>query len=127
MQSTHGSLWDLHSVSVGLVVRVRYVRTRPSEFQQTMPAMIPAKGMARTPAGRGGGLLAEYAMVAVAVAAAAAATAAAAAAYCWGCFFFIVKMFLCGIFMCGGNWQGHTSPHTLVTLEVCRHTFGWGR
>ncbi len=29
--------------------------------------------------------------------------------------------------MCGGNWRGHTSPHTLVTLEVCRHTFGWGR
>ncbi len=27
----------------------------------------------------------------------------------------------------GGNWQGHTSPHTLVTLEVCRRTFGWGR
>jgi hypothetical protein len=28
-------------------------------------------------------------------------------------------------FMCGGNWQGHTSPHTLITLEVCRRTFGW--
>jgi hypothetical protein len=39
-----------------------------------------------------------------------------------------VKIFLCGIFMmCGGNWQGHISPHTLVTLEVCRYTFGWGR
>ena len=61
---------------------------------------------------RGGGLLVED---------------AAAAAYCWGCFFFIVKMFLCGIFMCEGNWQGHTSPHTLVTLEVCRHTFEWGQ
>jgi hypothetical protein len=36
-----------------------------------------------------------------------------------GLLIFIVKMFLCGIFiMCGGNWQGHTSPHTLVTLEV---------
>jgi hypothetical protein len=30
-------------------------------------------------------------------------------------------------FMCGGNWQGHTAPHTLITLEVCRHTFGWGQ
>jgi hypothetical protein len=45
-----------------------------------------------------------------------------------GSLLFIVKIFLCGIFMmCGGNWQGHTSPHTLVTLEVCRRTFGWGR
>jgi hypothetical protein len=45
-----------------------------------------------------------------------------------GSLLFIVKIFLCGIvIMCGGNWQGHTSPHTLVTLEVCRHTFGWGR
>jgi hypothetical protein len=34
------------------------------------------------------------------------------------------KIFLCGIFMCGGNWQGHTSPHTLVTLKVCRHLLG---
>jgi hypothetical protein len=30
-------------------------------------------------------------------------------------------------FMCGGSWQGHTSPHTFVTLEVCRRTFGWGQ
>jgi hypothetical protein len=37
-----------------------------------------------------------------------------------GSLLFIVKIFLCGIFMmCGGNWQGHTSPHTLVMLEVC--------
>jgi hypothetical protein len=44
-----------------------------------------------------------------------------------GSFLFIVKIFLCGIFMmCGGNWGGHTSPHTLIMLEVCRHTFGWG-
>ncbi len=26
-----------------------------------------------------------------------------------------------------GELQFHTSPHTLVTLEVCRRTFGWGR
>jgi hypothetical protein len=45
-----------------------------------------------------------------------------------GSLLFIVKIFLCGIFMvCGGNWLGHTSPHTLVTLEVCSRTFGWGR
>jgi hypothetical protein len=45
-----------------------------------------------------------------------------------GSLLFIVKIFLCGIFMmCGGNWQGHTSPHTLIMIEVCRHTFGWGR
>jgi hypothetical protein len=70
----------------------------------------------------GGGLLAEDA------AAAAAVATVAAAAYCRGHCFFIVKIFLCDIFMmCGGNWRGHTSPHTLVTLEVCRRTFGWGR
>jgi hypothetical protein len=52
----------------------------------------------------------------------------AAAAYCRGCLLFIVKIFLCGIFMMwGGNRRGHTSPHTLVMLEVCRHTFGWER
>ncbi len=70
----------------------------------------------------GGGLLVENA-----AAAAAAATAAVVAAYCWGCVLFIVKIFcVCGIFIWGGNWQGHTSPHTLVMLEVCRCTFGWG-
>ncbi len=80
------------------------------------------KGDGRDASGEGGGgLLAEDA------AAVAAATAAAAAAYCRGCLLFIVKIFLCGIFMCEGNWQGHTSPHTLVMLEVCRRTFGWGR
>jgi hypothetical protein len=42
--------------------------------------------------------------------------------------FYCEDIFLCGIFiMCGGNRQGHTSPHTLVTLEVCRRTFGWGQ
>jgi hypothetical protein len=42
--------------------------------------------------------------------------------------FYCEDIFLCGIFiMCGGNWRGDTSPHTLVTLEVCRCTFGWGR
>jgi hypothetical protein len=74
----------------------------------------------------GGGLLAKD-MAVVAAAALAAAMAAAVAAYCKGLLLFIVKIFLCGIFMmCGGNWQGHTSPHTLVMLEVCRHTFRWG-
>jgi hypothetical protein len=92
-----------------------------------MSATTPVKGMVGMPAGRGGGLLAEDAVVVVVAAAAAAATAAAEAAYCWGRFLFIVKIFLCGIFTCGGNWQGHTSPKTLVTLEVCRRTFGWGQ
>jgi hypothetical protein len=89
----------------------------------TTPAMAPAKEMAKMVAGRGGGvLLAEDAAVAVA----AGAMAATAAAYCRGHMLFIAKnIILCGIFMmCGGNWQGHTSPHTLVMLEVCRHTFG---
>jgi hypothetical protein len=64
----------------------------------------------------------------VAAAAVAAVTVAAVAIYCRGGLLFIVKIFLCGIFMmCGGNWRGHTSPHTLVMLEVCRRTFGWGR
>ncbi len=83
--------------------------------------------MVGTLEGRRGGLLEEDMVVAVAVAAAVAATASAAAAYCWGHFLFIVKIILCGIFMCGGNWQGHTSPHTLVMLEVCRRTVGRGR
>jgi hypothetical protein len=73
------------------------------------------KGDGRNANREGGGLLAKKA---------AAAVAAAAASYCRGCLLFIVKIFLCGIFMCGGNWQGHTSPHTLVTLEVCRGTLG---
>ncbi len=60
-------------------------------------------------AGRERGLLAEDAAAAVAAAAAAvaataaAATAAVAAAYCWGHFLFNVEIFLCGIFVWGGN------------------------
>jgi hypothetical protein len=88
------------------------------------PAMTLAKGMVEMPARRGGGLLAEDA--AAAVAAAAEAAAMTVAAYCRGRLLFIVKIFLSGIFkMWGGNWQGHTSPHTLDMREVCRHTFGW--
>ncbi len=30
------------------------------------------------------------------------------------------------IFLCGENWQDHTSSHTLIMLEVSRRTFGWG-
>jgi hypothetical protein len=36
VQSTHESSWDSHSVSVILVVRVHYIRTRPFEFQHTL-------------------------------------------------------------------------------------------
>jgi hypothetical protein len=87
--------------------------------------MMPAKGMAGTKAGMGRGVLAEDA--AAVAAAAAATTARVVAAYCRGHLLFIVKIFLCGIFMmCGGEWRGHTSTHTCVTLEVCRRTFGWG-
>jgi hypothetical protein len=58
-------------------------------------------------------------VTAVAAAAAAAVTAVVTAAYCRGHLLFIVKIFVCGIFMMyGGNWQDHTSPHTLVMLEV---------
>jgi hypothetical protein len=75
---------------------------------------------------RGGGLPAEDAVAAAAAVVAVAMVAAAA--YCRGCLLFIVKMFLCGIFtICGGDWRGHTFTHTLVTLEVCRRTFGCGR
>jgi hypothetical protein len=90
----------------------------------TMVAMALAKGMVGMKAGRGGGQ-AKVAMAAAAAAAVVAvvATAAAAAAYYRGCLFFIVNIFLCGIFICGRNWRGHISPHTLVTLEICRHTF----
>jgi hypothetical protein len=32
-----------------------------------------------------------------------------------GLLLFIVKIFLCDFFMmCGGNWRGHTSPHTYL-------------
>ncbi len=87
----------------------------------------------------GGWILVENAAAAVAAAAAAAAAAAlavavaaavtteAAATYCRVGLLFIGKIFLCGIFMCGENSCGHTSTHPLVTLEVCRRTFGWGR
>ncbi len=50
----------------------------------TMPATMPAMGMAGMPAWRGGGLLAEDPVVAAAAAAAVAATAVVAAAYCRG-------------------------------------------
>jgi hypothetical protein len=61
----------------------------------TMLATMPAKGMAGMPTGRrGGGLLADDAAAAVV-----AAMAMVAAAYCRGCLLFIVKLFLCGIFM----------------------------
>jgi hypothetical protein len=98
----------------------------------TTLAMMLTKGMVGTLAGRGGRLLAENPVVAAAAALAGVAlavevTAALAAAYCRGCLLFIGKIFLCGIFMCGENWQGHTSPHNLIMLEVCRRTLGWGR
>jgi hypothetical protein len=92
----------------------------------TTPATMPAKGVVG--AGRGGELLADDAAAAAAAAVAAVAMATAVAAYCRGRLLFIVKVFLCVIFMmCGGNWGGHISPHTLVTLEVFRSTFGWGQ
>ncbi len=61
--------------------------------------------------------MAAAAAAAAAPAAAVAVMAAAVAAYCTGCLLFFVKIFLCGIFMCEGNWQGHSSPHNLVTLR----------
>jgi hypothetical protein len=71
-----------------------------------------SKGDGRDDGGEGGeGLLVEDVAVAV-------VTVAAAAAYCWGRFLFIVKIFVCGIFMCE-VWQDHTCPHILVMLEVC--------
>ncbi len=93
-------------------------------------AMMPAKGVVGMLAGCGGGLLAENVVAAAAAAAAAAlaaamAAAAAVVAYCRGPLLSNVKIFLCGIFMmCGGKWQGYTSPHTLIMLEVCSHTLG---
>jgi hypothetical protein len=75
------------------------------------PGTIPAQGMARTPAGReGGGLLAEDVVAAV------TAATAAAAACCRGHLLFIVKIFLCSIFMmCGGI--GEVTPP--LTLSSC--------
>ncbi len=86
------------------------------------PVRTPAKGMVGMLAGRGGGLLGEdAAVVAAAAAAAAAATVVAVAAYCWGCFLFIVKIFLRGIFMCGGGIGKVTPP---LTLSSCLRYVG---
>jgi hypothetical protein len=60
--------------------------------------------------GLGGGLQAEDIAAAVGL-----------AAYCRGLLLYDVK-----IFLWEGNRQGHTSSHTLVMVEVSRHTFGWG-
>ncbi len=79
----------------------------------------------------GGGLLVEDAAAAAVTAASGSGSSGnggSGGCILQGLLLFIVKIFLCGIFMvCGGNWQGHTSPQTLITLEVCRHMFGWGR
>ncbi len=53
--------------------------------------------------------------------AAAAVMAAAAAAYCRGRLLFIVKIFLCGIFMmCGGNWS---VPKIEFVFVLHKHKF----
>jgi len=36
VQSPHALAWELHSVSVVLLVRVRYIRTHPLGFQQIL-------------------------------------------------------------------------------------------
>jgi hypothetical protein len=88
----------------------------------TMRAMTPAKGMAGMPAGRGGGAPGGGRS------GGGSGNGSGVSCILQGLLLFIVKIFLCGIFiMCGGNWRGHTFPHTLVMLEVCRRTFGWGR
>ncbi len=78
------------------------------------------KGDGRDAGGEGGGLLAEDAAAAAAAAVAAAAAAAtaatlmaAAAAYCRVCLLFIVKIFLCGMFMMVGGIGEVTPPLTL--------------
>jgi hypothetical protein len=90
-----------------------------------MPVTTPAKEMAGTPAGRGGGAPGGGCG---SRGGGGSGDGSIGGCRLQGSLLFIVKIFLCGIFMmCGGNWQGHTSPHLLVTLEVCRCTFGWGR
>jgi hypothetical protein len=80
----------------------------------TMPATTPAKGMAGTPVGRGGGLLAEdRAAAAAAAAMGAMAATAAVAAYCRGCLLFIVKIF-CVVFLWVGGIGEVTPPLTLL-------------
>jgi hypothetical protein len=82
----------------------------------TMPETALAKGMAGTPAGRGGGAPGRG----CGGGGGGSGNGGGISCILQGLYVFIVKIiFLCGIFMmCAGNWQGHTSPHTLVTLEV---------
>jgi hypothetical protein len=90
----------------------------------TMPAMTLAKGMAGTPVGRGGAAPGGGR----GSGGGSGNNGSNGGCMLQGSLLFIAKIFLCGIFMMwGGNWRGHTSPHTLVMLEVCRRTFGWGR
>jgi hypothetical protein len=81
-----------------------------------------SKGDGRDAGGEGGGgVLAEDAAAPLAVAAAAvaaAATAAVVAAYCRGYFLFIVKIFLCGIFMRGGNRLGEVTPPLTLSSRL---------
>jgi hypothetical protein len=92
----------------------------------TMAATMPAKGMMGTPARRGGGGAPGRGRGSGGSGdGSGSGNGSGGGCLLQGSLIFIVKIFLCGIFMmCGGNWRGHTSPHTLVMLEVCTYPGG---
>jgi hypothetical protein len=93
----------------------------------TTPAKMPAKGMAGMPARRGEGGGPGGGFGGSGSGSSSSGGSSGGSCILQGSFAFHCEdIFVCGIFMCGGYWQGHTSPHTLVMLEVCRRTFGWG-
>jgi hypothetical protein len=95
----------------------------------TMAVTTPAKGMAGTPAGGGGAPGGGRGGSGGGSGSGGGDGGGSGGCILQGLLLLIVKIFLYGIFMimmCGGNRRGHTSPHTLVTLEVYRHTFGCG-
>ena len=86
-----------------------------------MPTPAPAKEMASTVAGRGGGAPGGG----HGGGGGSSGNGGNSGCILQGLYAFYCKKyyFVWYFMMCGGNWQGLTSPHTLVMLEVCRHTF----
>ncbi len=89
--------------------------------------MMPKKGMVGRPAGRGGGVPDKGHGVGGSSGSGDGGGGGCILQGLFGCYSENIFMRY-NFFMCGGNWQSHTPPHTLVTLEVCRRrTLEWGQ